>query len=764
MIDTILEYYRKIDIIGPKIGLESSNSTRYKTFTGATSSLIIYIIVLVSAIKIASDAWKHEKPNVTNQNISLPYTTIQLSDLSLSFKIYSSSGVPIKNPSSYIYFETNEAKTDEENNILIIYNKYSVSECKDDIEYSLCLNSNNGTISNEVYSVNSTSLRMNLYKCDSSQINSSNKCADDIEDTFNSLYLTINYQSSYYNIQSFHDPIFNVSAMKFFPLSDDLFKNIKISFYVGILSTNKGWLFDNYQDTHFIQLDEFDTNYGSIDNSSDNPLLQTLQFTCSKIVPKVIRTYTLITDIFSKVGGMATALTVILELIFYHFLRFSYLMQVHKFSLTILNESIYLPSSNDNNRKMSRISKVNNQVNNENKDSSNINNEASIRNSNRKNFNAFTFNMENKSNLNSNTLNPNLMSINNTSNYINNYDNSFHPIIKISNFDASNNNSNMSKISKNVSKISLNDEPSSIKLRNNVNKNYNSNDINIGENISPIAVKEGNPNIKNFYIKNQENVTENVNININNNIPTEKCIIDKEFITLNKFNNNSRNIKETHNLNLFNDNSLDINSNKKNSIVKFKKNLTNEVKHEDIKEIINISNSSNIINSNNHGLIYFKSIASLNKDNNENMLNNAKKESILQVYSNNNVNKDNIYRKNDYEDNLSPITLNKFLSNNKNIITNLNLKNQISNNNNLSSNNNNLNISKKESKINSSKVNNIFKLRTPNEEEFYNYTYSEFLISLFCCKRDKVKLYFDFVTKVENSLDIENYCRVLSTI
>lgn len=711
MFNTSLELYKKIDIIGPRIGLESSNSTRYKSYTGATTSLIIYIIVVASAIKIASDAWKRQKPNVTSQNISLPYTEIKLSDLSLSFNIFDADGAPIKYPSSYIYLKTEEANNGNTDSIQII-EKYNITQCKDDIDYSLCLNAGDGKIRNEIYSSNSTALRIKMYKCNKKtisniDINSEDKCADDLEEAFNSLYLIINYSSSYYDIQSYNNPIYNVSSIKFIPLSEILYKNIKMSFYIGILSTDKGWLFEEYQEENFIQLNEFDTNYGTVSTNIENPELQMFQFSCSKIVPKVIRSYTKLTDMFSKVGGMATALTVIIELVFYHFLRFNYLKEIHKFSLKINNESVYLPSlpsldNFNNNCKISRISKMS--INNDNRDIDNIKNEASVLNSNRNNLNANYANNEDSLKLNSNIskLISNTNTINNINN--NNNDNSAFPIIKISKFDAALNSSNNRKICERLSQKNIIENPTSFQLRYNLNDDNN-------------IIKD---NKKNYCNSSPHSKISEINSYSANKICSNEVIILK-----NNFNTN--NMKDN-----------------------LKKNKTDEIKHVIGFQIKSKNNSSISKNLNNH-----------NQENDINYnieVRRNKAHGLQRVFSNNINNKDNkndfIINKDSNAGNDLPIPLKKIQSSNKNIKnTGMNL--------NLSS-NNNAAISKKE-RTNSIYLNNIFNIRTHNEE-FYNYTYLDYLSSLLCLRKEKIKLYFDFINKIENSLDIENYCRVLSTM
>ncbi len=162
MMRSFYKNFKRIDLIGPQIGVEHTNSTRFKSALGATISFIAVILITVIAFLFGREVYQRDKPKLSISQELLENSVVKIEDLNLTLLVTKFTGEVMYNPFDYVQIKAS---------LFTIFNN---SSYKND-DQSYIITNNNGIMSlannknlnfeNDIYSIPSTTLRIHLRKC-----------------------------------------------------------------------------------------------------------------------------------------------------------------------------------------------------------------------------------------------------------------------------------------------------------------------------------------------------------------------------------------------------------------------------------------------------------------------------------------------------------------------------------------------------------------------------------------------------------------------
>lgn len=325
MISKSLDYFRKLDIIGPQIGLEHSNSTRFKSGLGASISFLAIILCTVIAFMFGQEVYKREAPNLSISQELLENSNVKIQDLNMIFAISKFSGEIITNPFEYVQVKVSLFTIFVNQSSSLDMNSYSAINTNGAI--TLVTNSTT-LIENDLYSIPSTTFRVHLTKCNSMI----QTCAPDLEEIFNTLYFTLLLNSNYFSSLNYDNPLKTIMRTYGIPISDKLMKNIEISVLNNYLESDNGWILEDYVKFNSLSVLDPIIKYNFISNSESDDLIR-FQFGAPRLITKTSRRYMKIQELFALIGGLISGISISTQITFYHYLRFKYLMHFYKVEL-----------------------------------------------------------------------------------------------------------------------------------------------------------------------------------------------------------------------------------------------------------------------------------------------------------------------------------------------------------------------------------------------------------------------------------------------
>lgn len=345
-ITSFMNHYKKIkliDFIGPQIGLELNNSTRYKSNIGGFLTAILIVSISIIAFLFGKEVYQRKIPNISEAKIAVDNNYIDVQDINLQFALFYLNGTKIDNILRYLDVSVSSfhVNIDGETSVYSDKSKKSIlicEYCKSSTK-DVCLKQQ-ALFYNEIYSRNSTTIRFHFRKCSNDTIlDNYDNCFDDtkIEEIFNSANIVATFNNNYLNAIKPDSNIVSYTISKEFPLSNKLSKTIRMNFLTNLLSTDKGWLLENILNTEYIELNEMSINYDFLEDKQDADSV-TILLGAPRIITATKRKYMKIQDLFANIGGIFTAFSIIVKAIFYHYLNWCYLIEIDELCKNISQE------------------------------------------------------------------------------------------------------------------------------------------------------------------------------------------------------------------------------------------------------------------------------------------------------------------------------------------------------------------------------------------------------------------------------------------
>lgn len=356
----ILRAIKGIDLLGPSFNLEGATGIRFKSYQGAILSFALYGFLVSIAFIFGVELWEKKKPLISLTKITKPNSEFSLSRFPLIFSLYNKDMSNIYNLEDYLTFSITEvigAFSDIGNtNAVTRINKYRLFKCNLDEQYEfykgqdyssygmLCPDFNDTTIlRNEITTSNSSNYIFSFYKCDSSK----RKCADKLDEVFESLIFYFSYVDSYIDPTNYTNPVKYYEVNRPIYLSNMLQKSLTFNFENSELNTDKGIIFEDIQSLNFVSLSKTDIEYSIIDPKPEKEKI-IITLNSLRQVTKSDRYYLKTQELFAKIGGLANALIILFNLLFGDYLRFQYLEHINEGGLLVSNEIKRKKNLNDN--------------------------------------------------------------------------------------------------------------------------------------------------------------------------------------------------------------------------------------------------------------------------------------------------------------------------------------------------------------------------------------------------------------------------------
>ena len=354
MKNKIISTFRKLDILGPNVGLEFENSKNFKTNTGAWISFIIFTACAIVGGLFGKEVYERKRPFIAETKYSNENSYFNISNLNMLISIYDEAGNNIKNIQEYLILIPITLFVPVEGDVIINYN-ITASICKfntSNTEY-FCIKGNNNTditINKAAFVDNATTLRMLFYKCNSKI----QKCAANLDRVFNNLNLVVSHNSEYIDGLNYTSPVQSIYTSGIVPLSNFLSKEVNINIIKNFLESDNGWLLENIKVYSASVVDNYHIIYKMIEDYPEIAKVS-INIASPSDVIKITRNYMKIQDLFAKIGGVITAFTLLFKIIFYNYFRFKYLVYLESSQIF---ESNQLQNRNSNKEKYRALENV----------------------------------------------------------------------------------------------------------------------------------------------------------------------------------------------------------------------------------------------------------------------------------------------------------------------------------------------------------------------------------------------------------------------
>lgn len=335
----------KLDMVGPNYIFEIAGSSRFQSVQGAVLSGLSLCFCIAVAFLFGLDIFYKQNPIITSSTQTKIYSTISLYKYPIIFSLYNKKLENIVNFEEYLSFDVTEiigpftldGGLDE--NIYFNSNKYNLFKCNITEEYEFysasfypnitlyCPDFTESTIlQNQFVGSNSTTYRFNFYKCNPN----SRKCADNINEIFETLDLYVAFVDSSVDPLDYYNPVKLAEKGRATNLSMRTAKRLNINLSLNFIYSDIGFIFEDIQVLSYIKVQSYELEYTFLENQNNySQDIVSIILNSSQEIIRVTRSFIKIQEILAKVGGIANSLLIIINILFSDYLRFKYLNSVY---------------------------------------------------------------------------------------------------------------------------------------------------------------------------------------------------------------------------------------------------------------------------------------------------------------------------------------------------------------------------------------------------------------------------------------------------
>jgi len=351
---------KKLDLFGISYNFQFDSQEKYKTFTGGVISILFYLITVVLFVGFGRNMYNRKNPKVSFSSDITNYekTLIANKNFTLAFRVEDILGIQITNSSilfQQVSFFHQEIKENGEwslvsfdDNQTLLYSKCSEMADTPDKERSYnfsldawyCVNFDNRTLGgnwdgNFLYAFE-IQTRLCTSKTNKNNTQSNNhrslneehgasasgfECLEpsELRKKFrNDIYGGPNLFFSYLFMESspvmdnFEKPIKSYLVNNYEYLNMKLLKNSAQIFKTVTIDNDKGWLFEEVENTNYVSNDYIIKDFSPKEEDDDN-LLYSHTIYLGKKRDIYTRSYLKVQELFANVGGFAKLLLMIIN-------------------------------------------------------------------------------------------------------------------------------------------------------------------------------------------------------------------------------------------------------------------------------------------------------------------------------------------------------------------------------------------------------------------------------------------------------------------
>lgn len=338
-LNVFANFVKQLDFIGPEYRFEEDSSSRYQSFAGFLFSLLCGISCVIIGTFFGKEIYEKKLPAVNISQQFVKNSDIFLNEFPIMFSFLSSKGDEIKLNDIYKYLDVEiySQSMDEKGIVSVDENIYKFDHChnvkfnryndlvndklKNALNKSLfCLENTNSSLyfSNSYLSLNSTNFNFVIKKC-------SQNCAPDYENMIENMLVSVIYPTSFVDIYNYTTPILTYLDELTTQTSNFLTRRTYFRFIYNIFVSNNGIVFDDYISNEFAALySVVPDDLVFANNGPNKDILFWLALESPKINNLYNRKYMKISDLLAILGGMVNSLYIIVRVISYHYLNYSY--------------------------------------------------------------------------------------------------------------------------------------------------------------------------------------------------------------------------------------------------------------------------------------------------------------------------------------------------------------------------------------------------------------------------------------------------------
>ena len=211
--------FKKFDILGQQIGFEENDSTKFRTWQGATLTFIVIAVCSVIGFLFGQEVYERKQANVRYSKNLIETSTIEVNKNPFLLVIADKYGNIVENPLDYVTVNFDVYSFDE--NLKVTFKRKSLEEncthkslssynsifiptpCTNNLG-CFCPNLNeNFNFTNTYTNANSQFLHFNIFPCNKNK----RKCADDMDSFLSNFFMTALVLNSYVASDDYEDPI-----------------------------------------------------------------------------------------------------------------------------------------------------------------------------------------------------------------------------------------------------------------------------------------------------------------------------------------------------------------------------------------------------------------------------------------------------------------------------------------------------------------------------------------------------------------------------
>mmetsp|Transcript_16643 Transcript_16643/g.17332 ORF Transcript_16643/g.17332 Transcript_16643/m.17332 type:complete len:889 (+) Transcript_16643:1-2667(+) len=366
--NSFLELFQKMDFMGPLYSFEIEDSTRYRSVAGATFSVLVLVSIVVLSAFFGKELLERRHPVVAINHDYTKESRLYMNEFPILFQFNTLEGNAVNNMFDYLTPFIKNTYEDENKKINISYNEFGIVNCNtkhfknSTLEVEELLNSTNNTFfcldfddethfQNQYFSKNSINYDIGFiipfhiqYTDKADKLKKKKNGEMVIDDIIVSIY----FMDYHADIDVVNNPVTHYWETLSTPLSQNYYKRIYMRFAINTISTDYGFLLEQYTSETFTSLASTVPSDMLVLSHEGCPTCEeSLIFNLSLESPRfrnsIERHYIKLQDLFAKIGGVANALILSTKVISYHYLRFLYiffLKKVTKQSVTDATSSL----------------------------------------------------------------------------------------------------------------------------------------------------------------------------------------------------------------------------------------------------------------------------------------------------------------------------------------------------------------------------------------------------------------------------------------
>lgn len=360
MLNTFSFYFRKLDFLGPPIGVENEDSNRLRSNQGAFLSFLTFLAAFIIAIMFGQEVYQRKNPNVSESKEFVESSKVYFKDFPALFTFHYGNTEEVANPYDFYDFWIQSFHIDANSTTTIRYN-YSLVDCETrnftiyneilenqifQTPYSFyCINfTENDYFSNDFTTPNSVYFRMLIELCDVNDPSRNCKLTKEVFTT-RTLVVSMTYINTFVDTINFEKPVVPFIERFVQPISWGLFKLIYFQLSNNIIISDAGWLLEDKQEIHYLSYKGKNTDMNLIDFNYGR-YVYALVFESPRLRIKIQRTYMKVQELFARVGGIANAFVIIITIASNDYIRYLYyfFIKKHSFESNSSNDMIKLNS------------------------------------------------------------------------------------------------------------------------------------------------------------------------------------------------------------------------------------------------------------------------------------------------------------------------------------------------------------------------------------------------------------------------------------